>query len=117
MKCILCGKEIKYGKSAFPFCNMEDYDTKCCEECEKIVLQAEYLLKNNGQVENIYDIDTETEIAIFYAKQSELPIKYASDTFQFLTGNVTNIDRETKKLIGTWGDFPLDCRTDNFVQI
>lgn len=35
MKCCICGKEIEgYGNNPYPLCDRDDYDSRCCDECD-----------------------------------------------------------------------------------
>lgn len=40
-KCCICGKRIKgFGNNPYPLCKQEDYVSKCCDECDKLVVQS-----------------------------------------------------------------------------
>jgi hypothetical protein len=44
-KCSICGKVIiGFGNNPYPLCHIEDYKSRCCNDCDKIVLSARMLM-------------------------------------------------------------------------
>lgn len=41
-KCCLCGRKFSgYGNNPYPLCDIDDYDSRCCDDCnESKVLPA-----------------------------------------------------------------------------
>lgn len=40
-KCCICGKEfIGFGNNPYPLCHKDDYDSRCCNDCDNLVIQA-----------------------------------------------------------------------------
>lgn len=40
-KCCICGEEyVGYGNNPYPLCNEDDYDSRCCDSCNNLVIKA-----------------------------------------------------------------------------
>lgn len=117
MKCCICGQEFEgYGNNPFPLCNKEDYNSRCCNDCNSLVIQARIFQINHKPDEykeaNIGDI-----LAIYYSDESDKPIKCLKESGKFLDGHITKIDLEAKKIYGDWGNFPVNIETDQFIIV
>lgn len=41
MKCCICKKEfIGFGNNPYPLCHKDDYDSRCCNDCDNLVINA-----------------------------------------------------------------------------
>lgn len=41
MRCCICKKEfIGFGNNPYPLCHKDDYDSRCCNDCNDKVIQA-----------------------------------------------------------------------------
>lgn len=116
MKCCICGCSIEqWGNNPFPLCNKDDYESRCCDSCNEMVIQAR-IIQSGKQEEKIEIGD---DIAIFYAKNSDSPTKAIGEQGKFLAGTVTSIIQKDNNTIyeGTWGSFIVDSKTDQFVKV
>lgn len=114
MKCCICGCEItNYGNNPFPLCDSDDYESRCCDVCNEMVIKARIVqskLKNKKL--NVGD-----NIVIFYSKNSNNPTESIANG-KFLAGIVEEVleDKESTKYKGTWGNFVLN-ETDQYVNV
>ena len=85
MRCCICGKEFEgYGNNPYPLCYKEDYESKCCNECnDAYVIQAR-LLQN-----------------------SDSPINTLVNKGKFLAGYAEECNVQGN-WTGSWGHFILD---------
>lgn len=102
-----------YGNNPFPLCEENDYESRCCDVCNTYVVKARIVLLNKSDIINEGD-----KLVIFYAKHSDEPKKTITEYGKFLTGTVMQILTVNGGHIyhGSWGTFPLDTRTDNFIK-
>ena len=49
-KCCLCGQEfVGYGNNPYPLCDRNDYESRCCNECDQNkVIPARMLMHYRG---------------------------------------------------------------------
>ena len=41
MKCCICGCQfIGFGNNPYPLCHKDDYDSRCCNDCDNVVIQS-----------------------------------------------------------------------------
>lgn len=116
MKCSICGQPIeRWGNNPFPLCNKDDYESRCCDDCNIMVVNAR-IIQSGKTDENIEVGDT---LMIFYAKNSTIPTEIIGEQRKFASGTVESIDKQDKKTIykGSWGSFILDSETDQFIKI
>lgn len=38
--CICGGTFVGFGNNPYPLCHREDYDSRCCNDCDNLVIQA-----------------------------------------------------------------------------
>lgn len=39
--CCICGREFwGYGNNPYPLCHKDDYDSRCCNDCDNLVIQS-----------------------------------------------------------------------------
>lgn len=49
MKCCICGKEfVGFGNNPYPLCHKDDYDSRCCNDCDSTVIQARIEMAYQG---------------------------------------------------------------------
>ena len=48
--CCLCGQEFAgYGNNPYPLCDRDDYESRCCDECDRNkVIPARMLMHYRG---------------------------------------------------------------------
>ena len=117
MRCCICNNEIEGTPyQPYPFNESKDYKSKCCEECyNKYVLVARHQLVSNIYLpsNSIYKLKpNETVIDIFWSVNSNLPLETYKENFIALSGTIETIDRFSKKVMGTWGNFQVDLEKD-----
>lgn len=115
MKCCICGDKIEhYGNNPFPLCAKDDYESRCCDVCNTLVIKSRLAMAKND--DNINEGDT---IAIFYAKESNAPTEMLSTQGKFLAGIVESVIQNNKNIEykGSWGSFTINSETDQFVKI
>ncbi len=40
-KCCICGNEfVGFGNNPYPLCHKDDYESRCCDECDNLVINA-----------------------------------------------------------------------------
>jgi hypothetical protein len=105
MRCCICGKEFEgYGNNPYPLCYKEDYESKCCNECnDAYVIQARLIqmkLKDG-------DIKEGDLVVIFHSKNSNSPINTLVNNGKFLAGYAEESDVQGN-WTGSWGNFILD---------
>ena len=117
MKCCLCGKEIDnmHSNNPFPLCHIDDYESRCCNECnENYVIRAR--IYNMGKEKEPIE-PYNTTLAILWSSKSDLPIKTLTETGKVLAGQVTDLKIDhghPVKAKGTWGKFSLNLLEDNY---
>ena len=123
MRCMICGNEItNYGNNPYPLCQRDDYDSRCCDDCDQFVIQAR-LMTMRGKVNEYLDKDGDITIkegdliAIFYSTNSELPTIQIKENGKFLAGYVEEVDLEYRQLSGSWGNFTVDLEKDTYMKI
>lgn len=46
-KCCICGEEFTgFGNNPWPLCERNDFDSRCCNECNELVITARIKLLN-----------------------------------------------------------------------
>ena len=116
MKCSICGWQIVgFGNNPFPLCSVDDYESRCCDDCNDMVLNARII----QSVKKDETIEVGDHLMIFYAKNSTEPTTMIGEQRKFLSGTVESIDKQNKKIIykGSWGNFVIDSETDRFIKI
>ena len=116
MKCSICGCQISgFGNNPFPLCNVDDYESRCCDECNIMVVNARII--QSGKKDETIEVGD--QLMIFYAKNSAEPTTMIGEQRKFLPGTVESIDKQDKKIIykGSWGNFVIDSETDQFIKI
>ena len=116
MKCCICGKEIEgYGNNPYPLCGSEDYESKCCTDCDnQYVIQARLMEMKLSRKE----IEKGDLVVIFWAKDSDSPIRTLVDNGKFLAGYAEeNEELPEGCWEGTWGGFLLNTNTDSFMVV
>ncbi len=116
MKCCICGNPVgQWGNNPFPLCNKDDYESRCCDNCNEMVIQARIIQSGKRDQK----IEVGDDLMIFYAKNSTSPTEIIKDQNKFLAGTINSIVQKDKSTIyeGTWGSFTLDSETDQFVKI
>lgn len=114
MKCCICGKSIEqFGNNPFPLCNKDDYESRCCDFCNEMVIQARIIQSGKSD----HKIEIGDNLIIFYDENSTLPTKIINEHHKFLIGTVNSIIHKDKSTIykGTWGRFIIDSETDQFI--
>lgn len=115
MKCCICGCEINgYGNNPFPLCHTDDYESRCCDLCDMLVVKAR-MAKIGHTNTNI--VPWNSTIAILWSKNSDKPIESLRETGKILAGQVTEIDKNKGIMRGNWGDFSVDIKDDNYFDI
>lgn len=112
MKCCICGKEINgYGNNPFPLCTIDDHTSQCCNDCNATyVIQARIAsMKLKPGMPKIGE-----NIIIFYASDSDLPMKTIIEQDKYIKGTVTEEISENC-FIGTWGNFKIDATNDSYM--
>lgn len=115
MKCCICECNIQNsGNNPFPICGKEDYESRCCDECNSKVILARIAMSRDDK-----DIHIGDTIVIFYSSKSNSPIENIKNSGKFLAGIVESITENNKNIEykGTWGNFTLDSKVDQFVKI
>lgn len=115
-KCNICGVDFDgMGNNPYPICAKEDYQSRCCDECnEKYVITAR-ILKSHGIERPIKENDL---VVVFYSKNSERPIDTMLETGKMLAGEATdNEGLPDNCWEGSWGSFLLDEKEDSFIII
>ena len=104
MKCCICGEEFEgYGNNPYPLCDENDLESRCCNECDSLVITARIMqMKLKGG-----DIKQGDLVVIFHSKNSDEPINTLLNSGKFLTGYAEESDQQGN-WIGTWGNFVLD---------
>lgn len=112
MRCSICGREIHdEGHNPFPVCTVEDFDSRCCANCNaEIVIPARitatrHYLVNKGSVD-----DTEvgdTIVVVFVDKTNSLM------DVVLKKGIVESID-EDGTIHGSWGNCSLNAKNDSW---
>ena len=66
-KCCLCGIKFEgYGNNPYPLCDVNDYDSRCCNECNsKYVIPSRIIMVYKGKsAEEVFnDYKKEKEMA------------------------------------------------------
>ena len=112
MRCCICGKTIEdYGNNPYPLCEKEDNESRCCDECNDLVVHARVLQLKYGSV-NQRIIPNKSNIFILYSKNSDIPLNTFKDNGSPITGIV--LEENKNELKGTWGNFVVNIDTDTF---
>lgn len=112
MKCCICGQPISnYGNNPFPLCAKQDWESRCCNDCDNLVIKAR--LKQYEHYDKAkHSPEVGDDLLIFYAKSSNRPIEMILEG-KYLTNTVTEI--KENKAYGEWGDFPIDVTEDSYI--
>lgn len=116
MNCCICGKPAgKWGNNPFPLCSKDDFESQCCDSCNGMVIQARII--QSSKKDDTAEIND--GIMIFYAKNSDLPTQIIHEQGKFLTGTITSVVKKENNTLyeGTWGNFILDSKTDQFIKL
>lgn len=115
MRCCICGKEIDgFGNNPYPLCGKEDTDSRCCDECNSVYVINARLAASRFVSRQPKLNDT---VVIFYAKDSDLPIKTLIDNNRYLAGIAYDTDEPIPEgcYKGSWGSFLLNDKTDTYM--
>ena len=117
--CCICGKPFKneedFGNNPFPLCAEDDRESRCCDDCNNLVISARLIQIRGKKTKKININDT---IVILYSAESEEPKQILKDTGKFLAGHVTNDEALPEGCYeGDWGNFLLNTKTDNYIVI
>lgn len=116
MKCYVCGCDINdYGNNPFPLCARDDYESRCCDDCNNAVIRARLMIASRSSTNALRLGDM---VAVLYSKNSTAPTEFIVEHNNFLVGNVEEIlfDKKPIQYKGTWGNFILD-ENDQFVKL
>lgn len=116
MNCCICELPIiDYGNNPFPLVAADDYDSRCCDECNMQVIRARIAMSKKDQNKPKKD-DT---LVLFYTKNSTAPTESLRDNGKFLAGIVEDVVQTEKNITykGSWGNFIVDDETDQFTVI
>ena len=112
MRCCICENLINdYGNNPYPLCEKEDYESRCCDQCNNLVIHARIFQMKYGQG-NQRIIPNKSTIAILYSKNSSIPLETFKDTGSPITGVIT--EENNNELKGTWGNFTINKNKDSF---
>lgn len=102
MKCNICGCELEgYGNNPFPLCKEDDYESRCCDVCNMMVIQA--------RIAKMQADDKEPEegdlIILFWCSKTTQATDTIKNNGKFLAGHIEKIvEKEGKRFaIGSWG--------------
>lgn len=116
MKCCLCGAEINptYSNNPFPLVAKEDYDSRCCNDCDQMYVIKARLFALHGVVR---EPKIGEKVLIFYSSNSDFPVKTicGEESKTVCGGEVTGKGEKENTFVGTWGNFPLDIKEDNYI--
>jgi len=124
MRCCICGEDFNgFGNNPFPLVQRDDYESRCCDDCDEYVVSARLLglkkrldIGNKQSDEELTKFLEDKYIVIFWSSSSNLPTDHINNTGKFLTGEV--IDQVVKKKVsGSWGNFLLDLEKDSYIVI
>ena len=112
MYCAICGAPLQDGNSyaAYPFCHILDNTSMICKDCHTLAVYGQDELSFNPKE----PLNIGTAIVVLWSKNSDKPITFAKSQGRFLKGEITQIDYENKEMYGTWGDFKISLKEDNF---
>ncbi len=118
MKCCICGNEFEgFGNNPFPLCSRDDYDSRCCNDCDNLVITTRLALHSNA----LTPIDEKTKlnkgdlVAFVWSSTSDKPTEQLKANGKVLAGYVEHV--AGCKYLGTWGDFVLDTSKDTAFRI
>lgn len=115
MKCCICGCSIDgYGNNPYPLCAEEDVESRCCNECNDLVIKARLVAMHGLKRKEIKENDT---VVIFYSVNSDSPITSVTENGKFIAGKATKESTYAGQWEGTWGNFILDTDKDSYVII
>ena len=124
MRCCICGQDFSgYGNNPYPLCHKDDYESRCCNDCDMIVINARRLQMSainedwsTLSPDMLKEKLNHKTIVIFYSKDSNQPIDTYMNFGKFLAGNISNEEDsiKNKKIKGTWGNFQLDIEEDSY---
>lgn len=54
-KCCLCGAECEgFGNNPFPLCNADDYESRCCDDCDDTLVLTARLMQIKFRLSDDY---------------------------------------------------------------
>lgn len=115
MKCCICGEDmVGYGNNPRPICAPDDFNSRCCNRCNELVVQARIM----QQYDLLREIQPNDKIVVLYTKDSTKPIDMLRESGKFLAGYV-DVDEQLQPNIyyGTWGNFKLNTKTDSYINL
>lgn len=105
-KCNLCGQEIQgWGNNPWPLCDIDDYNSVCCDGCNSTKVIAARLLQTKSK-EGTPKVGD--EIAIFWLYDEPRAHEYV-----LRKGKIESID-DIGQLHGTWGGLAINPEVDSF---
>lgn len=124
MRCCICGEDFNgFGNNPFPLVQRDDYESRCCNDCDEHVVSARLLGLKKQLDLDIKQSDEELTkfledkyIVIFWSSRSNLPTDRIKNTGKFLTGEIIG-QVAKKKVAGSWGNFLLDLEKDSYIVI
>ena len=122
MRCYICENEIYENtwNNPFPLCAADDTQSKCCPDCNNLVISAR-LIMNQEWNKTTSNIKIGDQLLIFYSKHSKEPTNIIKDHRRYLSGIVTDILYDKcgvyESYKGSWGNFAVDSKTDNYVKL
>lgn len=126
MRCCICGEDYNgFGNNPFPLVQRDDYESRCCNDCDEYVISARMLGLKKQLDFNINQSDEELTkfledkyIVIFWSSSSNLPTDRINNSGKFLTGEIIENGKVVnKKVAGSWGNFLLDLEKDSYIVI
>lgn len=124
MRCCICGEDFNgFGNNPFPLVQRDDYESRCCDDCDEYVVSARLLGLKKQLDLDIKQSDEELTkfledkyIVIFWSSSSNLPTDRINNTGKFLIGEITG-QVVKRKIAGSWGNFLLDLEKDSYIVI
>lgn len=116
MKCCICGNEIEgYGNNPYPVCDKEDQTSRCCDDCNNLVIIAR-IVQSKYPENDKSKVVVGTNLALLYSTKSKNPVTNLLHYGKVLAGTVTSVSKNNT-VTGDWGNFPVDLNNDNYCII
>ena len=116
MKCNICKNEIEgYGNNPWPICRPDDYNSKCCDECNTNyvipmrILSSKYSMHSNPNF--IWEPEVDDVIVVVYLHDDPFMKEYIGRK-----GRIEYID-DMGQLHGAWGGLAVNPEVDNYIII